>query len=578
MMKWIYSSLFLLLPFVQLAAQAQFVDQSNPSGINNVGFNRGVSIVDYDRDGWEDIYFTRLNGSNILYHNNGDGTYTDLSEVAGLAYSESSMSAAWGDLDNDGWPDLVLGNRDTPSKIYHNNGDGTFTDQSEALGFIITAKVQAVLLADIDNDGWLDVYLANFDTENALYVNQGNGQFKEVNQDRGALDDKKAMGSLFFDYDNDGDQDLYLTHDANQANILYQNDGAGYFTDVSVSAGVDFVGQGMGVDAADYNNDGYLDLYITNLYENVLFLNERNGTFADQSSAAGVTDRGMGWGTTWIDYDNDGWQDLYVCNETLFPVNGNFYDNIMYHNQGNGSFSPSSTNSALASSFGGYGAVAADLNKNGRVDIVIANSGLSDGNQLLQNQEENDYHWVVLRLEGTQSNRSAIGTRVTLKVGDLELCDQVIAGNSFASQNSLWLHFGLGEYTQIDELDIYWPSGQKEHFEQLEIDRYYEIIEQVSITTTREGLSAAVLQAKVYPNPVQENLTFALHLQHTIGSFQYRILDNTGRVLMHKIVQVPPLDHHLQSWAVPKGWSNGTYYLEIITNKNRQVLPFLLQR
>lgn len=577
-MKSISTSIVLFLSLSQLIAQAQFVDQSNSSGINNVGFNRGVSIVDYDQDGWEDIYFTRLNGANRLYHNNGDGTYSELSEAAGLAYSGSSMSAAWGDLDNDGWPDLVLGNRDVASKIYHNNGDGTFTDQSEMVGFATTAKVQAVLLADIDNDGWLDIYLANFDSPNALYINQGSGQFKEESQNRGALDDKKAMGSIFFDYDNDGDQDLYLTHDANQANILYQNDGAGYFTDVSVGAGVNFAGQGMGVDAADYNNDGYLDLYITNLYENVLFLNERDGTFSDQSLVAGVTDRGMGWGTTWIDYDNDGWQDLYVCNETLFPVNGTFYDNVMYQNQGNGSFSPTSANSVLASPLGGYGAVAADLDKNGLVDIVIANSGLSDGNQLLQNQAQNDYHWVVFSLEGTQSNRSAIGARVTIKAGELELCDQIMSGNSFASQNSLRLHFGLGEASQIDELDIYWPSGQKEHFEQLEVDRYYEIIEQSSITSTEELWRNRNFQAKIYPNPVQENLTFALFLQHSIGSFTYRILDSTGRVLLQQAALIHSPGQYRPSLSIPKNWSNGTYYLDLSHGKDHQVLPFMLQR
>ncbi len=577
-MKWIYFSLVLILSVMQLTTQAQFVDQSSQAGINNVGFNRGVSIVDYDQDGWEDIYFTRLSGSNMLYRNNGDGTYTDLSEAAGLTFDGSSMSAAWGDLDNDGWPDLVLGNRDAASIIYHNNGDGTFTDQSLSSGFNTNAKIQAVLLADIDNDGWLDIYLAIFDTENALYVNQGNGQFKEVNQDRGALDDKKAMGSLFFDYDNDGDQDLYLTHDANQANILYQNDGAGYFTDVSASAGVNFAGQGMGVDAADYNNDGYLDLYITNLYENVLFLNERNGTFSDQSVAAGVTDRGMGWGTTWLDYDNDGWLDLYVCNETLFPVNGNFYNNVMYRNLRDGSFSQTSNNSVLASPLSGYGAVAADLDKNGLIDIVIANSGLSDGNQLLQNQEQNNHHWVVLRLEGSQSNRSAIGARVTIKVGELELCDQVIAGNSFASQNSLRLHFGLGEHTQIDELDIYWPSGQKEHFEQLEVDRYYQIIEQSAITAAKEISDITDIQAKIYPNPVQEKLTFALHLQHSIGSIHFRILDITGRVLAQRTERAFQSGHHFSDWPLPESWSNGLYYLEITSEKEHLVLPFLHQQ
>ncbi|MEZ5039798.1 MAG: FG-GAP-like repeat-containing protein [Saprospiraceae bacterium] len=577
-MKWILTP-FLFLSFLgSLFAQAQFSDQSKPSGVNNIGFNRGVAVVDYNQDGWEDLYFSRLAGTNFLYQNNGDGTFSDVTQSAGLAYTGNSVTAVFGDLDNDGWPDLVLGNRDEASLVYHNNGDGTFTDITFAAGVQNLGKVQTVLLADVNNDGWLDLYFANFGTENALFINQGNGQFKNTTTISGATDNQMAMGAVFFDYDNDGDQDLYLTHDANQPNILYQNNGDGHFVDVSAAAGVNYAGQGMGVDAGDFNNDGFLDLYITNLYENTLYLNQGDGTFSNRSGPAGVTDFGMGWGTAALDYNNDGWLDLYVCNETYFTISGHQYPNVLYQNLGNGSFTVVSANSPLESPFGGYGTACADFDKDGQLDIAIANSGTSDGNQLLVNEENNENHWVMLQLEGNLSNRSAIGARVELRAGPLTLCDQVMAGTGFAAQNSLKLHFGLGDITQIDQLDIYWPSGQKETFEALAVDRYYHIVEQTSITATPPSLSLKPTYVKIFPNPVNHQLSFDVNLPSHVQPMTYRILDSQGRALAMKKADKQIAGPHQEHWMLPTNIPNGLYLLEVQTAHFKQVEKFLLQR
>ncbi|NRB47607.1 MAG: VCBS repeat-containing protein [Saprospiraceae bacterium] len=575
-MKWtLYSTLLFLSPM--LYSQTAYIDKSSEAGINNVGFNRGVAVVDYNNDGWEDLYFTRIDKSNILYRNNGDGTFSDISEEAGIDVELDSGAAVWGDLDNDGWADLVLGNRDVPSQIFRNNGDGTFTDITEISGVSNSGKVQSVLLADVNNDSWLDIYWANLGTENALYLNQGDGTFVDVTIPSGTSDTQLNMGAVFFDYVNVGDLDLYLSHDGDQANILYQNDGKGQFTDVSEAAGVNYVGQGMGVDAADFNNDGYLDLYITNLYENTLYLNNQNGTFTDLSTSAQVDDLGMGWGTSWMDFDNDGWMDLYVSNETYFPVFGNFYDNLMYRNLGNLTFEASSSNSPLNSSAGGYGTACLDVDRDGKLDIIIANSGPTDGNQLLMNQSTNEHHWVDLGLEGTLSNRDAIGARVCLFSQDLQLCDQVMAGTGYASQNSLQLHFGLGERTIIDSLVVAWPSGQQEVYTGVSIDTYYHIIEATSITNTVKEEQLSAISVKIFPNPVQETLTFAADLQHTAGSSTYRIWDSLGRIIFTSELPQQLSTQQIQL-AIPSTWLNGIYFLEIRQGDNSLLQKFLLNR
>lgn len=575
-MKWtLYLTLLLLSPM--LYSQTAYIDRSSEAGINNVGFNRGVAVVDYNNDGWEDLYFTRIAKSNILYRNNGDGTFSKVSAAAGIDVAMDSGAAVWGDLDNDGWADLVLGNRDVPSQIFRNNGDGTFTDITEISGVSNTGKVKSVLLADVNNDSWLDIYWANLGTENALYLNQGDGTFTDVTIPSGTSDTQLNMGAVFFDYDNDGDQDLYLSHDGDQANILYQNDGKGQFTDVSEAAGVNYEGQGMGVDAADFNNDGYLDLYITNLYENTLYLNNQDGTFTDLSASAQVDDLGMGWGTSWMDYDNDGWMDLYVSNETYFPVFGDFYDNLMYRNLGNLTFEASSHNSPLNSSAGGYGTACLDVNRDGKLDIVIANSGPTDGNQLLMNQVANEHHWVDLELEGTLSNRDAIGARVCLFSGELRLCDQVMAGTGYASQNSLQVHFGLGEREAIDSLVVAWPSGQQEVYTEVSVDTYYHIIEATSITETVEEKKLSAISAKIFPNPVQETLTFEANLQHKAGLSIYRIWDSLGRIIFTGELPQQLSTQQIQL-VVPSTWLNGSYFLEIRQGDKASLQKFLLTR
>lgn len=493
-------------------AQLSFSDISMTAGFNNTGPNRGIAIGDFDNDNDEDVYVSRRGEANLLYRNNGDGTYTNIAESLGLAHAGVSTTSVWGDLDNDGDLDLYLGNVDEPNVLYQNNGDGSFTDISIDAGVDIIGNPLSVLVADVDLDGYLDIYVANFDLDNALFKNNGpdplTGQvsFTNIVMESGTNDPQYSMGAVFFDYDNDGDPDLYLTHDGNQDYILYQNDGAGNFTDVSVASGTNYSGQGMGVDFGDINNDGWLDIYITNLSYNTLYLNNGDGTFTDISNTAMITDPGMGWGTTFVDYDNDGYQDIYMVNDSYFSP----LPNILYKNNGDNTFSIVSENSPIGSMYAAYGAACTDMDDDGLMDIFIANSGQNDGNQLFKNESTNTGNWFKLKAIGTISNRSAVGAKVTIEAGGEIFTDEISGGSGFASQNSFTLHFGLGDSEVIDLMTIRWPNGLVETYPDLSVNQLMIATENESLSVSNSNIEALDFKVEAFPNPVSSQLNISI--------------------------------------------------------------------
>lgn len=490
---------------IQLPAMAQisFSETGKAAGIANKGKNWGISCVDYDGDGLDDIYVCRRDDANLLYRNLGNGVFQDMAAQVGLAYIGTSTMAAWADYDNDGDPDLYLGNRDESNRLFRNNGSAGFDDVTAKAGVGDPNTASAVLWADVDNDGLVDIYVANMSKQNSLFMNNGDGTFSNKILQSGAVDTKIAMGSLFFDYDNDGDQDLYLIHDAYQDYILYRNDGKGVFTDVSVPSGTNYKGQGMGVDVADLDNDGDLDIHITNLLDNALLRNNGDGTFTEIGKQAGINDKGMGWGTVCFDADNDGLRDIYTVNDSYFSP----YPNVMYRNKGGLSFQNVSAGTSLASMYGGYGVASADLNLDGRIDLALANYG-NDGNQLFLNSGNAMGNWLALHLEGTVSNRSAIGARIEVYVDGVRQIDEVTAGSGYASQNSMTQHFGLGSSAAVDSVVVRWPNGNRENLGAMGANQRYHILEGQGVAASTEFAGVSAVRLEVFPNPSMESVFF----------------------------------------------------------------------
>lgn len=507
---------------LSVSSQISFIDKTTFAGLGGTALNQSLALADYDNDGREDLYVSALNGGpNRLYRNMGNFIFQDVSAQAGVNYSGTSKVSSWGDIDNDGDPDLYVGNRDEDDVLYINQGDGTFTEETAARGIYNPAPTSAVLFSDINRDGWLDIYIGNMHQPNIMYLNDGTGHFTDHAEASGATDDAVAMGSVFFDFDLDGDEDLYLPHDAQVPYILYRNEGNVQFTNISSEANVNYAGFGMGAEVGDFNQDGYMDIYITNLYDNVLYQNMGDGTFESVGEAMHVNDYGMGWGSVFADFDNDRLQDIYVSNDFYFSP----YENVLYHNLGN-DFETVSEGDPCESPYAGYATVASDLNDDGLMDLLVANSG-APGVQLFENVSAVSNHYVAFRLDGVESNSDAIGARIEVHTASGIQYDQVISSSGYAANNGRWIHFGLGDDEVVDLLKIYWPSGAVEQFQNLTADKKFAIIEGIGIFTATKEINNTIKPCQMISS--DDALTISFASSSDIQSLQ--ISDVTGKII-----------------------------------------------
>ncbi len=472
----------------------------------------GVALFDYDNDGYQDIYFinsltvdlVKSNGKtkSALYHNNGDGTFTDVTEKAGVGDIGWGMGAAVGDYNNDGFDDVYV-TCVGANKLLRNNGNGTFTDVTRTAGVGDPRWSAGAAFVDYDNDGKLDLFVANyiaFDFNNlpefgkgrlcqykgvpvqcgprglpgvgdSLYHNNGDGTFTDVSKKAGVSDPDGyyGMGVICSDFDEDGWVDIFVANDSTP-NFLYHNNGDGTFKEIGFTAGTAVNENGseqgsMGVTVSDYNHDGKLDLFVTNFDDdyNTLYRDDGRNSFTDVSYAAKVAAVSLpyvGWGTKFFDYDNDGWVDLLVANGHVYPQLQNFHQrNLVHRNNRDGTFTE--VGEQLGAPFkekrAGRGVAFGDIDNDGDVDVVINN--LDGSPQLLRNDGGNTYNSVLIKLLGVKSNRDGIGARVKIVSGDLTQVDEVRSGSSYISQNDLRLHFGLEKRPRIDLIEIRWPSG-----------------------------------------------------------------------------------------------------------------------
>jgi len=492
----------------------------------------GVALLDYDNDGWLDIYL--LNGSTIaalkgqepapkamLLHNNHDGTFTDVTAKAGVANKRWGFGVAVGDYDNDGWPDIYVANYGK-NRLYHNNHDGTFTDVAEKAGVTVGGWSAGPSWGDYDRDGRLDLFVpgyAKFDPEHAqscdfmgtklscgplgmegeqdhLFHNNGDGTFTDVSVKAGVSDPEGYYGfaSTFVDVDDDGWVDLLVANDS-RPNFLYHNRHDGTFEENGYLSGFALTEDGrpmasMGIGVGDYDRDGKLDFYISNFSDDysVLFKNQGNGILADVTFQAGLVEPTipfLKWGTGFLDFDNDGLLDIFVANGHVFPVVdkqswGTTWAQRpqLFRNVDGTRFQevPPAPGSGLADLLPARGAAFGDLFNDGHIDVVINN--LDSTPTLLRNVVKNGNHWVTLKLiGGPKSPRDAIGAKVFLTAGGVRQRADVFSGGSYGSSSDLRVHFGLGNATNVERVEIQWPSGTKQEVTLPRVDKIFTVDE-----------------------------------------------------------------------------------------------------
>jgi enediyne biosynthesis protein E4 len=534
--------------FVNVAPQAGLQMDNVNGDLNTKEYiiettGSGVAIIDYDHDGWPDIYL--VNGDTLdrrekhpsghLYHNNRDGTFSEVTLRSGLTASGWGQGACVGDYDNDGFDDLYVTYYGS-NRLYHNEHNGTFKEVSATAGVAGSGTEwgSGCAFVDYDRDGKLDLVVANYvhfdvktspkpgegqrciwkgvpvmcgprgldSTPNVLYHNLGGGRFANVSKSSGIekTNGHYCLGVSTLDYNRDGWPDIYVACDSTPS-ILYRNNKDGTFTDVAVDASVAFDEDGreqagMGAAIGDFNGDGLPDIFKTNFSDDTssLYQNNGDGTYSSKifDAGLGLNTQYLGWGVMFFDMDNDGWPDILIANGHVYPevdtahLGASYKEpRLVYWNQGNGKFKDISHSAGpgCAEPESSRGLAIADFWNDGRISATINNSGAKP--MLLVNQASNTNHWVGIRVVGVQSNRDGIGASVRVSAGGKNWEEEVRSGSSYLSSSDLRLHFGIGASVKIDRVEIDWPSGRKESFPPPLVDRVVSFTEGTGAVVAR---------------------------------------------------------------------------------------------
>ena len=528
-------------PFSEVPSSTSGITWVHTSGISPEKYlpqstGAGCAFLDYDNDGWMDIYLVNSGKCDIftptqplrnaLYRNNRDGTFTDVTEKAGVPGGGYGMGVAVGDYNADGFPDLYV-TQYGRSILYRNNGDGTFSDVTEHAGVAAPGWASSAVWFDYDNDGRLDLFVCRFvDFDKTkhhncgapgipalkglneycypriysampswLFHNNGDGTFTDVSQKMGVADNPgKSWGVVATDINNDGWMDLFVANDT-EANFLFANRGGKKFDEVGFTAGVGFgeggkARSGMGVDSADVNQTGWMDLFVTDLDHELFgfYKNRHDETFDDITAPSGIAAASKlmsGWGLKFFDYDNDGELDLIIANGHPDDLIEKIYDNVTYreplmlfHHSGTGLKNVSAESGPIfGRPMSARGLAIGDFNNDGAIDVLISCN--NEPPVLLQNNAGRENHWLGIKLVGKKSNIDAIGARVSYQAGDLKRTRLKVGGGSYLSSHDPRLVLGIGKRTKIDWLEVTWPqpSGLVQRFTNLPIDSYITLHE-----------------------------------------------------------------------------------------------------
>jgi len=526
--------------------------------------SRSANFIDINGDGWDDIFITNSSGpgsgeNNLLYINNTDGTFTTISNGDIVEDNSRSVSASFADADNDGDLDayMVTWGSSTINYFYRNNGDGTFNyEPSNVSGSIFTFS-ESISWIDANNDQYLDIYYTNSagSAANSYYENQGNGTFL-LNTNIEFTNEVFGSRSVdLVDYDNDGDSDLFVTNENNAKNSLFRNDGTNNYTKITNLSFVEDLKNSGGSSWADIDNDGDFDLFIANYapngQSNQLFRNN-NGVFAEEINSIIAAANSNSFGSTFGDIDNDGDVDLIVCNAYLSSVENNY----IYINDGSGNFTQDTT-SELANFTGWtYGCALGDYNNDGWLDVLFANNqNDNQTNSLFQNTGTGN-NWVKFNCIGTNSNNSAIGAIIKVKSNingnDVWQTRKITSATGTCGQNSYAVHFGLGDATIIDELEITWPIGTVETLTNISANTTY------SLTENSLGLSESAIETyTLFPNPVKDS--FIINMKNASG-FSLNLYDTNGKLMKTFLINSNKKNYNVSDLA------SGNYFYTISKN------------
>lgn len=543
--------------FLGFDSTAQYVEQAITSGVDhrhvdNNQIGGGIAVFDLNNDGFEDLYLTGGTESDKLYLNDGDGTFTDISassailSIAGI----KTVGVTTGDIDNDGDRDIFVTTfRTNHNILFLNNGDSTFSDISVSAGITDSTWSSSVTMGDYNNDGYLDIYVANYaeyatnpfflsissGIANTLYMNNGDLTFTDVSTSSGTANIGTSLAAAFTDFDRDQDVDILLGNDFGynyEPNALYQNNyPTNDFNDIAVGSFTNDEIDAMGIAIGDFDEDGDFDYYISNMMDNLLHVRNPGINFTESAFAALVqVDSLVSWGTFFFDYENDTYLDLFVANGGVMNVSEP-QENTLFENQQNGTFQNIALPSGIDSIRRSRGAVYGDFNNDGSLDLVVANVGpnysTSYSTSLYESTDLFGNHWVSFNLSGTYCNADAFGAHVTLHSNGRSWIREIGGGSSYLSQNSSRAHFGLGTYTSIDSVVVEWPGGGQDAYLGLGIDQLHALTQQ---TTSLSSLDLTT-HFTVYPNPTSSSVSI-LHSEITGGSIE--LISQNGQVLLSK--------------------------------------------
>ncbi len=504
----------------------EFVDVTDKANLAGAEVNNGIAFVDYDNDGDLDLYVS-ADPIDLLYRNNGDGTFTEVAVGSGISFIGDGVGVAFGDYDNDGDLDIYIPVNDGADVFFQNDGKGIFKDVTKNVRINNIGRARSASFGDFDRDGYLDIYVVNEDMPNILYRNVNGKFFIDVAQKMGVADPGPGRCSVWGDYDNDGYLDLYVTNKG-APNILYRNEGNG-FRNVTDFANVLADEESTGTAFADYDNDGYLDLCVGGNKRVFLFHNNKNGTFTDMSEIAGLEVSGTNCTPAFGDFNNDGYLDLYLA-----VWKGK---SVIYYNNCDGTFRNVTDELKMGVFGNSWSAISGDYDGDGDLDIYV--SFTTRSNIFYENQG-NSNNWLQIKIIGSLSNKDGIGTRIKITVDGKIQIREISGGTAYGSQDSFIAHFGLGDKIKVDTIEVFWQSGIKTRLRDVPVNQMIIVKENLSavdpsyedklVSNNPRSTPDITRLLNNYPNPFNPETWIPFQLSSR-SDVEIIIYDQHGRVV-----------------------------------------------